>query len=128
MSQPLAFVIDDDKNLGEAYRQALELSGFTAKHLIDSSRALPIIIEEQPNVIMLDMQMPKMNGEQVLKAIRDNEKTAHIKVIIATANLLNVNNNIDEMADLVLQKPVSMSQIMMFAQRMLKKQDSTKPT
>lgn len=119
-SQPLALVIDDDRSLGEAFVQALELSGFTARHIIDSTEALSNIIEQQPDVVMLDMQMPKMNGRQVLKAIRDNEKTAHVKVIVATANRFTVDTAVEEMADLVLQKPVSLDQIMQFATRMLK--------
>ncbi len=119
-SKPLAFVIDDDKSLGEAFKQALELCGFNAEHIIDSTQALANIIEQQPDVIMLDMQMPKMNGAEVLHAIRNNDKTAQVKVIVATANRFTIDQSIEDMADLVLQKPVSLNQIMQFATRMLK--------
>ncbi len=125
MTQPLAFVIDDDKSLGEAYTQALEICGFNTRHITDSTTALPLIIEHQPDVILLDMQMPRLNGAQVLQAIRDNEKTRHIKVIMASANHLMLDKNISDMANLILQKPVSMDQIMQFAQRMLKSNPPT---
>ena len=120
MSKPLAIVVDDDELLGEAYVQALQICGFTARHIIDSTQALTSISQGQPIVVVLDMQMPKLNGAQVLKSIRDHESTAGVKVIVATANHILLDDSIREMADLVLQKPVSMYQIMEFARRMLR--------
>jgi DNA-binding NtrC family response regulator len=120
MTKPLAFIIDDDKLLGEAFRQALEFCGFQAVHIIDSTLALPLIIERQPDVILLDMQMPKLNGAQLLRSIRNTESTQYTKVIVATANHLMLDDDVREMAQLTLQKPVNLQQIMEFAQRMLK--------
>jgi len=119
MTKPLAYVVDDDRLLGEAYVHALQMCGFTAKHIQDSTKALPLITEEQPVVVLLDMQMPMLNGAQVLKALRENESTADIKVIVATANHLMLSEEVRAQANLVLQKPVSMDQIRQFATRML---------
>ncbi|NJO82894.1 MAG: response regulator [Blastochloris sp.] len=119
MKQPLAFVIDDDVDLGKAFSQALEFSGFSTLQIIDSTQAMPLIILQQPDLVMLDMQMPRMNGREVLEAIRAHEATRHTKVIVATANSYITDETLNNMADLVLQKPVSLSQIMQFARRIL---------
>jgi CheY-like chemotaxis protein len=120
MSKPLAFVIDDDKSLGEAYRTALELSGFEAQYISDSEQAMALISEKLPIVVMLDLQMPKVSGLDILRAIRADDRTRHIKVIVATANhFILQHENVDDIADLVLSKPVSLSQIRHFAARMI---------
>ncbi len=123
-TQPLAFVIDDDPQLGMLFAQVLTLSGFRARHIIDSTQALALISEQKPDVILLDMQMPKLNGVQVLHAIRADDEIAHITVIVASASHLMIDEQVRDMANLVLQKPVSLDQIRDFAQRMLTAQSN----
>lgn len=120
MTKPLAFVVDDNQSLGDIFTQCLELCGFTATYINDSTEVLPRMIAQQPDLVILDVQMPKMNGVEVLHAIRSDEKTAKTKVIIVTASSFMLDQSVGEQADLVLEKPVSLNQIMQLAERMLK--------
>ena len=123
MTRPLAFVVDDDKHLGQAFCSALELSGFQAEYIGDSKQALSLIREKLPLLIILDVQMPSVSGLEILRTLRDDEKIRDIKVILATANnYILQQDHASELADLVLSKPLSVSQIMDFARRMI---DST---
>ncbi len=120
MTQPHAFVVDDDENLGQAFKMALELCGFKVTQITDSTQALAQIIAHKPDVVLLDMQMPMLSGAEVLQTIRATPEVAHTKVIVASANHLMLDHAIQDMANLVLQKPVSLSQIIDFARRMVK--------
>ena len=119
MTEPTVFVIDDDPLLGEAFVQALKLCGFDAEHIIDSTKALQRIIDEQPVFVVLDLQMPKMDGTQVLEAMRASGATAQTKVVVVTANRSMLTDAVREMAHLVLHKPVSLMQIREVATRMV---------
>lgn len=121
---PLAFVVDDDRSLSEAYAQALEMCGFRTRTIDDSTHALTMVLAYQPDLVMLDMQMPKVNGLEVLQSIRSHRGSAQTRVIVTTANRHMLNETVEELADLVLLKPVSLAQIRLFARRMLQSDGS----
>jgi CheY-like chemotaxis protein len=124
MSQPLAFVVDDDVSLGTAFKTALEMCGFGVELIDDSEVALRRIVEQMPDVIMLDIQMPKISGSEILRSLRSDEKLARLKVIVVTANsLMAQDETINDLADLVLLKPVSLTQIVDFASRLTQSED-----
>ncbi|MEW6088892.1 MAG: response regulator [bacterium] len=75
-------VIDDDKNLCENLEKILSFEGYLVKCAFDGISALKILSSEKFHVIILDLIMPKMKGEDVLKKIRNIDPDA--KVIILT--------------------------------------------
>lgn len=85
-------VVDDDAIYVSAVRQALEASNLEFIVVTDSEDALEAAIKFQPDVILLDMIMPGMSGNDVLRAIRTNNQTSNIEVIHVTAS-----ESIDEM-------------------------------
>tara|TARA_R110002049_G_scaffold127736_2_gene284586 strand:+ start:1385 stop:1837 length:453 start_codon:yes stop_codon:yes gene_type:complete len=85
-------VVDDDAIYVSAVRAALEASNLEFIVVTDSADALEAAIKFQPDVILLDMMMPGLNGNDVLRAIRTNNQTSNIEVIHVTAS-----ENIDEM-------------------------------
>lgn len=76
---------EDDIILSELYQDRLKQEGFNVIHASNGEDALNFVTEYSPSLIILDIMMPKMNGLDVLKALRDNPKTASIPVIIVTA-------------------------------------------
>lgn len=78
-------LVEDDTTLAELYSERLKAEGFNVVHCSDGEQALAEVKEVRPALIILDIMIPKMNGLDVLKALREDPETATIPVIIATA-------------------------------------------
>ena len=76
---------EDDLILAELYTDRLKQEGFTVIHASNGVDALSFVKDYNPNLIILDIMMPRMNGLDVLKALKENPETEHIPVIIVTA-------------------------------------------
>ena len=80
----LILIVDDDPTLRMMARTTLEKSGFRVEEAEDGEQALRKFIQHQPSVIMLDVEMPKLNGYETCKRIREDAIGAHIPVLITT--------------------------------------------
>jgi DNA-binding response OmpR family regulator len=76
---------EDDVVLMDMYTERLKSEGFNVVQAHDGEAALKSIQEQHPQFIILDIMMPKMNGLDVLKAVKADETTKDTPVIIATA-------------------------------------------
>lgn len=76
---------EDDLILSELYTDRLQQEGFIVVHANNGEDALRFVGEYNPSLIILDIMMPKMNGLDVLKHLKENSLTNHIPVIIVTA-------------------------------------------
>lgn len=78
-------VVDDDMTLHEMYVERLKTAGYTVVSAYDGEEAINKITSEMPDIILLDVMMPKINGIDVMKKLRENEKTKNIPIILLTA-------------------------------------------
>ncbi len=78
-------LVDDDLTLREMYSERLKAEGFVVEMARDGEEALSKAAEMHPNIILLDIMMPKINGLDVLKKLREQEETKAIPVIVLTA-------------------------------------------
>ncbi len=119
MTQPKAVVIDDDVALGGLFQATLEMCGFSVRHITDSSTAIAQVNSQLPDLIVLDMQMPRVSGLEVARSLRANPVTAKIPIMMVTANAQTTRDQaIDELVDVLLIKPITASQIIDFARRL----------
>lgn len=77
-------LVDDSKFLRLATERALARAGYDVSTANDGERALEIAREKKPDVILLDMLLPKMTGPDVLKALKKDPATAGIAVVVFT--------------------------------------------
>lgn len=77
-------LVDDSKFLRLATERALARAGYEVSAATDGETALHTAREKKPNVILLDMLLPKMTGPEVLKALKTDPATAGIAVIAFT--------------------------------------------
>ncbi len=73
---------EDDRFLRRAAESRLRQGGFTVITAVDGEEALRIARAEQPDLVLLDLIMPKLQGFEVLKALKDDATTRHIPVIV----------------------------------------------
>lgn len=78
-------LVDDDLTLREMYTERLKAEGFTVETAKDGEEALAKAKDLMPNIILLDIMMPKINGLDVLKKLKQNSDTKNIPVIVLTA-------------------------------------------
>lgn len=80
-------LVDDDPTLSDMYSERLKASDYEVTVAHDGKAGLAAAQTEKPDVILLDIMMPEMNGLDVAKAIREDEKLADTPIIFLTALL-----------------------------------------
>lgn len=77
-------IIDDDSLLVRMYQKKFENDGYIVATADDGETALQRVQELKPDLILLDIMMPKMNGLQVLAVLKENKETSNIPIILLT--------------------------------------------
>ncbi|MGH7142248.1 MAG: response regulator transcription factor [Candidatus Saccharimonadales bacterium] len=75
-------IVEDDSSLADIYKTRLELIGYICFVAHDGIEALVIIEKERPSLVLLDIMLPKVAGDQILKVMRATEWGKDIKVLI----------------------------------------------
>jgi PAS domain S-box-containing protein len=78
-------IIEDEPDISDYLYDTLAMSGYEVIQAYDGLEGLEKIENENPNLILLDIMMPKLNGIEVCRQLRQNDKTSSIKVIFITA-------------------------------------------
>jgi CheY-like chemotaxis protein len=79
---PIALVVDDSMLIRYTVCRSLEERGFAVESATNGVEALQILERVRPDVIVTDMQMPKMSGSELITALKKNPETAKIPIII----------------------------------------------
>jgi len=87
-------IIEDDKVLAEMYKDKFTLSGFSVTVASDGQEGLDLAISSEPNLILLDLALPKIKGTDVLGALRTTNWGKTVPIIVLTN--LNVDGKILE--------------------------------
>lgn len=77
-------IIEDDPVINQMYRMKFEADGFEVQLADNGKRGVVLVEKFQPDMILLDLQMPEMGGAEALEVIRAHEWGKHIPVIILT--------------------------------------------
>ncbi len=78
-------MVEDDLTLAGLYKMRLEADGFTVQHCANGEAALQAAQEFHPNLILLDIMMPKLNGFDVLDILHNTAGMENTKIVILTA-------------------------------------------
>ena len=116
--KPLALIIEDNQDQNLIFTTALDQAGFKTESILEGATAQTRLKEVVPNVVVLDLHIPGVHGEILLRQIRSEQRLADVRVILATADAA-LADNLQSQADLVLLKPVSFSQLSALATRLM---------
>lgn len=78
-------LVEDDDSLASVYTSRLQVEGFEVKRVPNGEDALAAAVEFKPDLVLLDVMMPKVSGFDVLDIIRNTPETANLKVVMLTA-------------------------------------------
>jgi DNA-binding response OmpR family regulator len=84
-TQKTILLVEDDDNLAGVYETRLQAEGFKTKRVSNGENALSTAIAVRPDLILLDVMMPKVSGFDVLDILRNTPETANMKIIMLTA-------------------------------------------
>ncbi len=120
--QPVILVVDDNQQnleLLQAYLEDVECTTISAH---DGLEALDIVKKNHPDLILLDVMMPKMSGFEVCKRIKNDPATTDIPIIMVTAltEFGDIERGIDSGTDDFLSKPVNKLELLTRIKTMLK--------
>lgn len=77
-------IIEDEAPIAQLYKLKFEMEGFTVTTARDGIEGLQVLEKSQPDLVLLDIRMPRMNGDEMLMKLRATEWGAGIRVIILT--------------------------------------------
>jgi DNA-binding response OmpR family regulator len=107
--QPIVLAADDDEDILELIAFRLEHSGYTVLQARDGQEALDLARTAKPDLAVLDVMMPKMDGFEVTRRLREDDATTRIPIILLTARTqeADVQRGFDAGADDYIRKPFS---------------------
>ena len=107
-------LIDDEKLMRITTSMLLKHHGFEIVTAANGVEGLSTILEHLPDIVLLDIMMPEMDGWEVLRRLKEDERTKNIEVIIFTACDLPVPDDIRERYGMftILRKPFHIEQLL----------------
>ena len=109
MSKGKVLVVDDEIYIVHILDFSLGMEGYEVITALDGEQALERLESDKPDMIVLDIMMPKLDGYEVCRSIKSNPATRHIPVILLSAKGRNVDQKMgfDVGADDYITKPFS---------------------
>ncbi|ADG82352.1 response regulator receiver modulated diguanylate cyclase [Thermincola ferriacetica] len=106
-AQQRILVIDDDKFMVRIIKDCLEKVGFIVYGAEDFSSAMELIYQMTPDLILLDVVLPKMNGFEICRLLRNDTRTSHVPIIMITSKAMTEDKvaGLEAGADDYITKP-----------------------
>ncbi|MEN4761150.1 MULTISPECIES: response regulator [unclassified Chryseobacterium] len=111
MNYPKVMVCDDHQSILDVVQLMLESSGFEVITEVDSTKLISRIKKSNPDILLLDLWMPSLSGEEILKLIRTDDEIVNLPVIVLSASANGDDIAKDAGADSFVPKPFDMDDL-----------------
>lgn len=120
-------VADDDPAILELVRINLEARGYQVLTVDNGADAIRIAIREKPDLLILDVLMPEVDGYEVMRVLKESPETAHIPIVVLTAYASDAGAMVSWMqgAESYLAKPFNPEELLMVVDRLLSSESSS---
>jgi two-component system alkaline phosphatase synthesis response regulator PhoP len=118
--------VDDERHIVRLVQINLQKEGYEVVTASNGREALEKVVSEKPDLIVMDVMMPEMDGFEALEKLKSDEQTAKIPVIMLTAKAqdADVFSGWQKGADLYLTKPFNPAELLTFVKRIFTNQAS----
>jgi two-component system cell cycle response regulator DivK len=129
VDQPLVLVVEDYQDAREMYAAYLQFSGFRVAEATNGLEAIEKTLELLPDIILMDLALPKMDGWEATRRLKSDERTKHIPIVALTGHALPGHSEGARQAgcDGFVTKPCLPDALVAEVQRMLG-QSGSRPT
>ena len=105
---PVALIVDDNDKNRKLAREVLRTAGFRTLEAATGAEAIALAVEHAPDVILMDLRLPDMDGTQAARKLRESERSAQIPVVAMSALPLEGSGDWLEAAGFAgsLEKPI----------------------
>jgi two-component system OmpR family response regulator len=121
MSDPRVLVVDDEPNIRDLLQTGLNFAGFQVKTVANGAATISAVLEEEPDLIILDVMLPDMNGFSVTKRLRTAGFTAPILFLTAKDDTADKIEGLNAGGDDYVTKPFSIDEVVARAQAILRR-------
>ena len=111
-AKPRVLVVDDDKAVRDSLRRSLEFNGYDVAVATDGAEALAGIARSAPDVVVMDVMMPRLDGIETTKALRSAGNDLPIIVLTALDSVGDRVDGLDAGADDYLTKPFALEELL----------------
>jgi len=111
MSSRKVLVCDDDKDILEMLEVALEVNGFDVVSEGDSTLVIGAIEKAKPDAVLLDLWMPLMSGDEIVRKLRADGKNKNLPVVVISASQDGKDVAMKAGADYYLEKPFDVDKL-----------------
>jgi excisionase family DNA binding protein len=120
--RPLVLIVDDDDGLREYLRSNLEIEGYLVREAASAEEGLAILEEEPPDLILLDVMMPRMNGWEMLQRVQEKHGVGAVPVIMFSGKVDEGEAAAEERgAQAFIGKPFDPEQVLASTRQLLRK-------
>jgi len=126
MSKKKILVVDDESNVREIVKMRLTINGYSVITAADGLEGLNMARSEKPDLIVLDVMLPKMDGFKVCRMLKGDEQYQNIPIILFTAKVQESDRQTGEAqgADAYLTKPYKPEELIAKIKEFLKEQEA----
>ena len=78
MNKPVALIVEDDRDIVALFRHVLDIAGFHTEIVLNGKEAMDRLEVSQPNIVLLDLQLPGMSGMDILVRMREDDRLRNI--------------------------------------------------
>lgn len=122
--RPLIYIIEDHRDVAFMFETAFSDVGFQVVHLDDGQKAVDRLEVEVPDVILLDLNLPKKSGEEVIDMMRSDSRYDEVHTILSSSNYLRADM-VGQKFDHVIEKPFVYTKLKALAVQLYQETTST---
>lgn len=123
MSEPVVLLVEDQEDNRVLARKLLERAGFTVVEALDGRQAVAQAAAVRPDLILLDMSLPEMDGWAVARTLRATPDLAHLLIVALTAHAMDGDREkvLDAGCDEFMTKPIDIPKFIPTIRRILER-------
>ena len=108
MSNELILIVDDNEQNRRLAREVLEFAGFRTLEAAGGVEGLSLALEHRPDLVLMDIRMPDLNGTEAVRMLKEDRRTAAIRVVALTSSTMKGDRErfLADGFDGYLEKPI----------------------
>jgi CheY-like chemotaxis protein len=109
--QPCVLLVEDDRSVRRYLEVTLQRSGYTVLTAADGLEAMKLALSQSIDVVVTDAIMPNLNGQELARFLRGNQKLSHLPIVLLTGQENKEAVAGEKLIDIFLYKPVKASEL-----------------